>query len=489
MNWTMMSALVVYLVGVYLLGYYSWAFVARARAGTGAGFMREYFISGRDLGGFVLAMTLVATYVSAGSFIGGPGTAYTQGLGWVFLAMAQMPTGYLTLALLGKRFAILARKINAVTIVDYLKARYESDLVVILASISIVAFLMASMTAQWVGAARVLQAVGMSYELGLAIFAITLLIYVTVGGFRAVALTDALQGMVMLVGTIAIIIGAVSAGGGVENIVRTMYKTNPDLITPFGVKNFISVPWVSSFWVLVGIGLVGLPQIAVRAMAYRDSKAMHRAIIIGTPVAGFLMLGMHLVGAFGAAVVPGIKAGDLVVPTVTTKVLPEWLAGMFLAGPLAAIMSTVDSMLILVASSIVKDIWLNYVNPKMSDRGIANMSTIVTIIVGVVVYVTALKPPPLLVWLNLFAIAGLEATFFWPILLGLYWRRANAPGAIASMLAGVGSYLYFDQVILWKKPLGMHTVVLPLILALVAFVVVSCVTRKPSREIEEKFWA
>ena len=487
MNWTMMSALAAYLIGVYLLGYYSYTFVSRARTGPGNAFMREFFVGGRDLGGFVLAMTLVATYVSAGSFIGGPGTAYVQGLGWVFLAMSQMPTGYLTLAILGKRFAILARKIDAVTIVDYLRRRYRSDLVVILASISIVAFLMASMTAQWVGAARVLQAVGMTYEVGLSIFATTLLIYVTAGGFRAVAFTDALQGTVMLVGTLAILIGTIAAGGGVENIIRTMYRTNPDLVTPFGVKNFVAVPWVCSFWVLVGLGVVGLPQVAVRAMAYRDCRALHRAIMIGTPVAGFLMLGMHLAGAFGSVVVPGIKAGDMVIPTLTTKVLPEWLAGVFLAGPLAAIMSTVDSMLILVASSIVKDIWLNYVNPGMSDRGVANMSAFVTVVVGVLVYLAALKPPSLLVWLNLFAIGGLEATFLWPIVLGLYWRRANAPGAVASMVVGVGTYLWFDKV--WNRPFGTHTIVLPLALALVAFVLVSSVTKKPSREVEEEFWS
>lgn len=485
-NWKVMIPLVAYLIGIYVLAYYSWSVVAKARRSSGFAFMSEFFLADRQLGGFVLAMTLVATYVSAGSFIGGPGTAYVQGLGWVFLAMAQMPTGYLTLALLGKKFAIVARKINALSIVDFLRERYRSHAVVVISSLAIVGFVMASMTAQWIGAARVMQAAGLTYEAGLAVFAITVLIYVTAGGYRAVAFTDALQGLVMLVGTAAILVGTVVAGGGVSNIIATMYRNNPELVTPFGVKGFLSAPWVCSYWVLVGLGLAGLPQIAVRAMSYRDSKDMHRAIVIGTPVACFLMLGMHLVGAFANAVVPGVKAGDLVVPTVTVKVLPEWLGGLFLAAPLAAIMSTVDSMLILVSTTIVKDLYLNYVNPSAGGRYVSNLSTIVTAVTGIAVFFAALKPPSLLVWLNLFALGGLEAVFFWPIVLGLYWRRANAHGAVASMITGVVTYMVFDRV--WKRPFGTHTIVLPLVLALVAFVGVSLVTAPPSDDVERKFW-
>ncbi|MGB9866677.1 MAG: sodium/pantothenate symporter [Bacillota bacterium] len=485
-NWKVMVPLFAYLVGIYALAYYSWNVVSRARQGSGYAFMSEFFLADRQLGGFLLAMTLVATYVSAGSFIGGPGTAYVQGLGWVFLAMAQMPTGYLTLTLLGKKFAIVARKVNALSVVDFLRERYRSHVVVVISCLAIVGFVMASMTAQWVGAARVMQAAGLTYEGGLALFAITVLVYVTAGGYRAVALTDALQGAVMLIGTAAILIGTVVAGGGVSNIVRSMYRANPELITPFGVKGFLSPPWVCSYWVLVGLGLAGLPQVAVRAMSYKDSMAMHRAIVIGTPVACFLMLGMHLTGAFASAVVPGVKAGDLVIPTVTVKVLPEWIGGVFLAAPLAAIMSTVDSMVILVSTTIVKDLYLNYVDPSASSRRVSTLSTVITALTGIVVFFASLKPPALLVWLNLFALGGLEAVFFWPIVLGLYWKRGNAPGAIASMATGVVTYMLFDKV--WKRPFGTHTIVLPLALALVAFIGVSLVTAPPPEDVVRKFW-
>lgn len=128
-NYGVLMPILLYFIVVFGVGFYSMKFVNKAKASSDGekGFMDEYMTGGRDLGGFVLAMTLVTTYLSAGSFIGGPGTAYTQGLGWVFLSMAQMPTGYFTLAVLGKKFAIIARKINAVTITDFLRVRYKSD--------------------------------------------------------------------------------------------------------------------------------------------------------------------------------------------------------------------------------------------------------------------------------------------------------------------------------------------------------------------------
>jgi len=490
-NWGVVFPLILYFIGVFIIGFYSMKFVSKASNQTeGEGFLSEYMTGGRDLGGFVLAMTLVTTYLSAGSFIGGPGTAYTYGLAWVFLAMSQMPTGYFTLSILGKKFAIVARKINAVTITDFIRARYKNDALVVLCSLSIVAFFIAAMAAQWIGAARLIEgSVGIPYKSALTFFAITVLLYTTIGGFRAVALTDTLQGVIMTVGTIALFIGTVAAGGGVSNIVQNMYQINPGLISPYSIKEgFATMAWVTSFWILVGFAVVGLPSVGVRAMAYKDSKSLHKGIIYGTAVSMVLLIGMHLIGAFGTVVVPGIAAGDLVVPTIATKLFPAWIAGLILAGPLAAVMSTVDSQLLIVVGAIVNDIYSNYVNPKLRNNAklTANISFASTIIVGIIIYISAFNPPPLMVWLNLYANAGLVSTFLWPIVLGLYWKRANTPGAFASIITGVGTYILFSKI--WARPFGTHTIVLPLALSLIAFVAVSMSTEKPSEKIIETFW-
>ncbi len=485
-NWDVLIPFLIYFVLLYVIGFYSVRFVSKASTRSGKGFLEEYFTGDRDLGGFVLAMTLVATYLSAGSFIGGPGSAYTFGLAWVFLAMSQMPTGYFTLSVLGKKFAIVARKINAVTVTDFIKERYESNLLVILCSISIVFFMIAAMAAQWIGAARLIEgSVGISYTTALLFFGLTILIYTTIGGYRAVALTDALQGIIMTIGTVVLIVGAIVASGGVSNIIGKLYEIDPGLISPYGPDpSFTTMPWVTSFWIFVGFAVVGLPQVATRAMSYRDSKSLKEAIIYGTVVSMVMLFGMHLLGAFGRVLVPDITSGDLVVPTVTVKLFPNWLAGLILAGPLASVMSTVDSQLLLAVGAIVNDIYANMINPDIKNA--PKFTFISAIVIGVIVFITAYNPPPLMVWLNLYAYSGLITTFLWPVILGLYWKRANTYGAFASMISGVGSYIIFNNI--WPRPLGMHTIVLPLIISFAMFVVVSLATEEPSERIIAKFW-
>ncbi len=472
MNWAVIIPLLIFLVLIFGIGFWSNRYIQSSNS-----FLQEYFLGGRQLGGFVLAMTMMATYGSASSFIGGPGVAYTKGLGWVLLSMAQLATGYFVLMVLGKKFAIVARRYKAITIIDFLKSRYQSKAVVLLSAASIIIFLFSAMAAQWVGGARLIESLtGLSYTTALFIFAVSVLVYVIIGGFRAVALTDAVQGTVMLFGTIILLVATVIAGGGLSNIMGELVAENPNLVTPFGADADLTPLYVSSFWILVGVGVIGLPQITVRAMSYKDSKAMHKAIIVGTIVIGAIMLGMHLIGVLARPVVPGVEIGDMVMPTLTMKVLPPFIAGIVLAAPMAAIMSTVDSLLILVGSTVVKDIYINYMKPNASEQQVKKASFIVTSVIGISVVLFALSPPDLLIWLNLFAFGGLESVFIWPVVFGLYWSTGNKYGALASMVVGMGSYILFDR--FYPTAFGMHTVVLPILLSLIVYVIVSLLTSK-----------
>ncbi|WP_373284210.1 sodium/pantothenate symporter [Priestia taiwanensis] len=466
--------MILFLLFTFAIGIYT---SKQMKTSTNSSFLQEYFLGGRELGGLLLAMTMIATYGSASSFIGGPGIAYKMGLGWVLLSMIQVVTGYFVLTTLGKKFAIIARKMKAITLIDYLKGRYNNKLVVILSALSIIVFLFSSTVAQWVGGGRLIESLtGLPYTASLFIFSISVVLYVVIGGFRAVAITDCLLGIIMLCGTAIILIGTTIAGGGVTNIMQELIEINPNLVTPFGPDGSLSALYVSSFWVLVGVGVVGLPQISVRAMSYKNTRSMHRAMIIGTIVVGTIMLGMHLTGVFARVVLPGIEVGDTVMPLLALEVLPPWLAGIFLAAPMAAIMSTVNSLLLLISSSIVKDIYINYVNPHASETIVKRASMTVTALLGIFIFIASIHPPDFLIWLNLFSFGGLEAAFVWPIVLGLYWKRGNANGAITSMIVGVGSYILFDR--LYPNPLGMHTVVLPLCLSLVGYIIGSLVTEK-----------
>jgi sodium/pantothenate symporter len=483
MNVDIAVTLALYLIIICGIGYIA----NRKMSETKGSFLSEYFIGSRSMGGFVLAMTLVASYVSASSFVGGPGMAYKMGLGWVLLAMIQVPTAYLTLGFLGKKFAIVARKINAITINDFLRARYESTPIVIMASISLLLFFTAAIVAQFIGGARLFEAIGLPYEVGLAIFAITVIFYTVIGGFRAVVLTDAFQGIVMMLGTLALVFGITKAAGGMNAISAKLMEINPDLLTPFGVDGFITKPFILSFWILVCFGIIGLPHTAVRCIGYKDSKSMHRAIVIGTFVTGFLMLGMHLAGALGRAVLPNIEAVDSVIPTLTVEVLPPIFAGIFLAGPMASIMSTVDSQLILASAAIINDLYVGYINPDAAydDKKIRRISLLITTIIGVTVFLVAFKPPSLIVWINLFAFGGLEAVFFWPIVMGLYWKRATASGALASMITGVILFIALSKYAFLLH--GLHPIVPTFVVTFVVFIVTSYLS-KPSVKAVIRVW-
>ena len=456
---------------LYLFFVFGVAWHAYQKRKTGE-FLNEYYVGSRSMGGFVLAMTTVATYVSASSFIGGPGAAYKFGLGWVLLSMIQVPAIWLTLGALGKKFAMLARQTGSITINDLLFARYQNKVVVWLACVSLLLAFFGMMVVQFIGAGRLLETtLGLPYEWSIGVFALVIGLYTFIGGFRAVVLTDTVQGLVMLIGTMLLLGATLVATGGMGNAMTALHAIDPRLLTPTGVDDKLSATFMLSFWVLVCFGLIGLPHTAVRAMAYKDSRSLHRGMLVGTVVMTVLVLGMHLAGVLARAVVPELDVPDKVIPTLMMTVLPPFVAGIFLAAPMAAIMSSIDSMLIQSSSTLIKDLYLS-IKPDAihNEAKIKRYSTTLTLGFTVILAVVAmLNPPDMLIWLNLLSFGGLEATFLWVLVFGLYYKKANATGAIWSMVSGLMSYViiaYF-KIALWD----LHAVVPALVIGLVAFLV------------------
>ena len=314
----LISVLVIYLLINLVVGLWTSKKQAQIDKAEGKGFINNYFIGGRSMGGLVLAMTLIATFTSASSFIGGPGVASAKGLVWVYLSMIQVPTAFIILGILGKKFAIISRKTNAVTITDYLRARYKSTPVVIISSVCLVLFFIAQMMSQFLGGAILFQTItGLSYIYGLILFGIVVIIYTTIGGFKAVVTTDTIQGLVMVLGAIILIVTIVTQAGGFDAMTAKLQEVTPNYadITSGGTT---AKAYVMSFWVLVGIGVLGLPQTAVRGMGFKDTKSLHNAIIYGTIVVGFLMLVMHISGVFAPAVIDtaALDSTDYVVPKI-----------------------------------------------------------------------------------------------------------------------------------------------------------------------------
>jgi len=170
-----------------------------------------------------------------------------------------------------------------------------------LASLSLLVALLGAMTVQFIGGACLLEsAVGIPYNIALLIFGINIMLYTAFGGFRAIVLNDAMQGLVMLLGTVLLLVAVIHAACGLHHAVNTLQQIDPALVSPQGGDQILSLPFMASFWVLVCFAVIGLPHTAVRCISYKDSKAVHRGIILSTVVVALLMLGMHLAGALSA---------------------------------------------------------------------------------------------------------------------------------------------------------------------------------------------
>ena len=205
-----------------------------ATADRAQNFAKDYFIGGRTLGGFVLAMTTVATYSSVSTFVGGPGMAWLIGYGWLYMAIVQVVVVFLVLGVFGKKIALIARKIDAVTVIDIIRKRYQSDILANLSAIFIVAFFCATMVAQFVGAAKLFEAVtGFSYITGLSLFGLIVVFYTTIGGFRGVAITDAICAFAMIIGMSILFYSMMETAGGYDAIMTHISTTNPAMLEPF----------------------------------------------------------------------------------------------------------------------------------------------------------------------------------------------------------------------------------------------------------------
>jgi len=475
------------------------AMIARRQAVAGEaagsrGFISEYFLGNRSLGPFVLAMTTIATYGSVSSFVGGPGQAWSIGWGWVYMATVQVTALFLLYGILGKKMALVSRRLGSVTVIDVIRERYQSNALATLSAIIIVLFFATTMIAQFVGGAKLFEAVtGYSYVIGLAIFGIACILFTTIGGFRGVAFTDALCGIAMIVGIAVLAGGILSAGGGYENIIDTIAANHPEMMEPLSGGN-MPIGLYFTQWLLVGVFTFCLPQSVVRTMSYKDTKSLHSAMIWGTVICGAMMIGVTALGVLSAGILPGTLADygnsvDNIIPTAIVTSLPPWLAGIAIIGPIAASISTVSSLLIASSSAIIKDLWLHHVEAKgerAPEKTVVRSSQVVTLVIGVVVFVLSIVPPDVIWKINMFAFGGLETAFCWVLVCGLFWKRANKAGALLSM--GGGTLAYCVAMALGFKIAGLHQITIGITVALVLMIVGSLVTKPTEAKALEAFF-
>lgn len=490
-NW--MNLMPVFLFLLFMLGVSFYIQYASSKERS-ENFARDYFIGGYSLGGFVLAMTTVATYSSVSTFVGGPGMAWLVGYGWLYMAIMQVVVVFLVLGVFGKKIALISRKINAITVIDVIRCRYQSDLLANMSALFIVVFFCGTMVAQFVGAAKLFEAVtGFSYLTGLTLFGLIVVFYTTVGGFKGVAITDAICAIAMLIGLGIFFSALMKAGGGYENIMMYIKTNHHDMLEPLSDGKMPASLYIS-FWFLVGICTLALPQSVVRGISCKSTKALHNSMLIGTITIGAMTLVATWVGVLSKGILTGNLAAygnsvDNITPMTIVSIMDPLWAGITIIGPIAATVSTVSSLLLSSSSSIVKDIYMHEAakrGQEVSNDRVKNLSMLATVVLGLGVYLIAISPPSVIWKINMFAFGGLETAFFWVLIFGLFWPKANRTGAIFAMFGGV--LCYCAAMALKIKVFDLHQIIIGIAVSLVFFLIGNCIGKQENDKVLKIFF-
>ena len=491
-NFLNLAPALLFLAALLYISYWVQQQSSEARSSN---FVKDYFIGGRSLGGFVLAMTTVATYSSVSTFVGGPGVAWQIGYGWLYMAIVQMVVIFLVMGVFGKKISLVAKDIDAVTVIDIIRARYKSDALANMAAIFIVAFFCATMVAQFVGAAKLFEAVtGYSYMTGLTMFGIIVVIYTTIGGFKGVAITDAICAIAMMIGMGILFYCLLDKAGGYSAIMAHFRANDPAMLEPLS-RGKMPISLYISQWLLVGVCTLALPQSVVRSISYKDTKALRQAIIIGTIVIGVVTIIATWVGVLckGVLTNPDLAAYggsvDNIMPRTIISVMSPFWAGVVIIGPIAATISTVSSLLLTSSSSIIKDVYMRHLEKSgktLSNDGVKRLSMIFTILLGFGIYLISIAPPSVIWKINMFAFGGLETAFFWVMIFGLFWHKANSTGAICAMFGGVVAYCV--TMALGFKVFSLHQITIGITTSLIFFFIGNAMGKMPDMETLELFF-
>jgi sodium/proline symporter len=277
----------------------------------------------------------------------------------------------------------------------------------------------------------------LDYRTGVVIGAVIIIGYTFVGGYKAVSYTDVVQGALMLFGLILVPAVAIHAAGGIGGVSESLREQDPALLDMFSVTSTGLAGWVviASF-LAIGLPFLGVPQLLIRYMSARDETEVRKARVMAVIVMIFFTGGAVTAGIAGRALFPGLEDSETIFPKLSSELFPPVLTGLMLVVVLAAIMSTVDSLLLLASSAVVRDTLQRILGSRRDENRLAGYGKAATLVIGVIGIAFAIPEAQFIFWFVLFAWSGLGAAFG-PAVLGLlYYRKITRAGVIAGMLGG-----------------------------------------------------
>ena len=442
------------IITIVFIGYLIILAVVAAWSRKESSTLEGYFIAGKKLPPWVVAFSTNATGESGWLLLGLTGMGYAVGAHAFWVVLGEVTGISLAWILISRRLKRLSDETDSITVPDVLAARF-GDKNHVLRTISVLIILTMVMTyvaAQMVATGKAFAGfTDLNYSWGVIVGATIIIAYTLVGGFKAVAWTDLIQGILMLLGLIILPIVAINAGGGWGAITSKLYAQDPGLLSPWGPegKSTLAMVGVISF-LAIGIAFMGVPQLMVRFMSARSEKSLVPAMSLSVVVIFLFDTGAVLTGMAGRALFPDLPDPEGILPLMSNAMLPEWMAGVMMVVVLAAIMSTVDSLLILASSAVVRDYTQKIRGSRLGEAALANRGKLLTLIIGIIGVGFALQQSPMIFWFVIFAWNGLGAAFGPALLCGLWYPKTNLQGAIAGMLGG---FLTTVAWVLFFKPM------------------------------------
>ena len=439
---TVVTVLVVYLA--VLLGIGWWG-------GRESGEISGYYVAGKKLPAWVIAFSSNATGESAWLLLGLTGMGYLVGAHAFWVVLGELLGVTLAWVLVARPFKEYTDRYDSITVPDFLEDRFRDSSHILRIVSAIIIFSMAAVyvAAQLTASGRAFESfLGTTYEVGVLIGAAIILYYTSIGGFKAVAYSDVVQGLLMVACLIILPVVGIFAAGGWTDMASTLQAVDPAFLRPMGAHGLGVSGIVSAVgFVAIGFAFMGSPQLLTRFISGRHRDDIPTAGLIAVLCMTVFIVGAILTGMAGRAIFPGLDDPETVYPVMGTELFPAFLTGMFLVVLLAAIMSTVDSLLILASSAVVRDVIQKIFDPPWSPAAFSRWGKLTTVVIGVGAVALALPEVRAIFWFVLFAWSGLASAFTPVVLCSLFWKRTTRAGAIAGMIAGfagaVGWVLFF----------------------------------------------
>jgi sodium/proline symporter len=477
----------------------------------------NYFIGGRTLGPWITAMSAEASDMSGWLLMGLPGVAYWCGLSDAFWTAIGLGFGtyinWLIVAKRLRRYSAIAG--DAITIPDFFSNRFKEDKKVIMtiAAVFILIFFAVYASSCFVTVGKLFSTLfGVKYQYMMIAGAMFVLLYTIVGGFLAESASDFMQSIVMIFALVFVSAIGFATAGGVSAVIDNV-KEIPGFFEFFGIAQpslaegvqqlgtngeplfdsagkygFLTVLSTLSW----GLGYFGMPQVLIKFMAIRDAEELIKSRRVATIWCFISLFAAIAIGLTGRVLYPSAlltkSSSESVFILLSTNLLPPLLAGVVMAGILAATISSSDSYLLIAASAFSKNIYQGLFKKSASDREVMIVSRIVLISIAIIGMIIALDENSVIFTVVSFAWAGFGATFGPIMLFSLFWKRTTRAGAIAGMLSGGIMVFVWDRLL---SPLGgvfaIYELLPAFVISCIAIVVVSLLSKKPSEEIEKEF--